>query len=73
MAAGRLPFPGTKYGPCSTPCNHKDCKETERMSEQVCKYCSKPIGYEVRFYQMEDKNLVHAVCYEEALEKEKAQ
>ena len=70
MAAGRLPFPGTKYGPCNEPCSHKDCNETERMSESTCKYCTKKIGYETRFYQLEDNTLVHAACHEEAIESE---
>ena len=76
MAAGRLPFPGTEYGPCSTPCEHKDCKATEQMSEMKCSYCEKPIGYETRFYQTsnhgEPMKLVHATCHEEAIEKERA-
>lgn len=73
MAAERLPFPGTKLGPCATPCNHKDCKETEKMSEMICSHCKKAIGYEVRFYKTSNHNepleLVHAICYEDAIEK----
>ena len=40
------------------------------MSESTCKYCTKKIGYETRFYQLEDKTLVHAACHEEAIESE---
>lgn len=69
MAAGSLPAPGTKYGPCVPTCTHKDCAGTRAQSEMLCRFCAEPIGYERAFYR-EDTGLVHAVCLEtEILEK----
>lgn len=50
MAAGKLPEPGSEYGPCTDPCEHLDCAETRRMAETVCELCGKPIGYGARLY-----------------------
>lgn len=71
MAAGRLPAPGTEYGPCAEPCQHRDCAESRRGAEYLCGYCSQPIGYDVRFYQY-DKALTHALCEERAFAAERA-
>lgn len=79
MAAMRLPKPGTKLGPCKGGCNHRDCAETRRMAEAVCRICRKPIGYEVRLYGDPHRYVegypgsgyVHAVCLEEEYEAER--
>lgn len=68
MSAGRLPFPGTEFGPCELPCEHKECNETERMSQVPCPFCLVPIGYETRYYNLEGKQLVHAICFEDIIE-----
>ena len=68
MAAGRIPKPGTEYGPCETECQHRDCAASRKMSTAVCRYCSEPIGYDVRFYQEDGEQIVHALCAEEAAE-----
>lgn len=82
MAAGTLPKPGTKYGPCDEPCMHKDCACTRAMAEARCIHCDKPIEYETPFYQVEsppplDRQgdshawadaLAHATCHENRVE-----
>lgn len=78
MAAGTLPAPGTRLGPCAELCEHRDCAETRRMAAALCSYCRKPIDYEVRFYDVRNEAqrmtgaeaLVHARCHEEAIEAE---
>lgn len=57
MAAGTLPKPGTKLGPCKSKrdgvvkgCSHRDCLTTRRMAEEVCRFCGDMIGYDRRFY-----------------------
>lgn len=73
MAAGRLPEPGTQFGPCADPCAHIDCGVTRADAAQDCPLCHKPIGYEVRFYMDEESRqrpdghrmLVHARCLED--------
>lgn len=80
MAAGRLPKPGTDFGPCVDPaCGHIDCAQTRLMAENLCRYCGKQVGYETRFYTIDVSNgeekvktTVHALCHEEALESEQA-
>ena len=67
MAAGVLPKPGTKLGPCKR-CQHIDCEETRSRAESKCLYCSKPVGYGVRIYQHGDYT-VHADCHEDAAER----
>ena len=67
MAAGILPIPGSKFGPCKAPCKHIDCAETRSRAESTCLYCQKPVGYNVRVYQHGDYT-VHARCHEEAAE-----
>lgn len=67
MAAGILSAPDTPYGPCSTPCNHKDCNETRRMANSECVVCGKPIGYDTRFYVAsvgQINEYQHAACLE---------
>jgi len=71
MAAGILPKPGSKYGPCLEPCQHRDCAETRREARSRCLHCGGLIGYETRFYKnadhtatSEERFLVHAECEE---------
>jgi hypothetical protein len=70
MAAGILARPGTTTGPCKVACAHRDCAETRGMAATLCADCQKPIGYGVRFYRDEQGGLVHAACFEEAIERE---
>lgn len=71
MSAGRLPAPGTEYGPCET-CEHLDCTATREQARTICHYCVGVIGYENRYYNDEtpsgERTLVHADCLEKALE-----
>ena len=79
MAAGTLPAPGTKLGPCKPgPCQslcvHKDCNSLRIAAESLCSRCGKPIGYETRYYDASgpaEVKLVHALCEEEAVEAER--
>ncbi len=68
MAAGILPKPGSKLGPCKDACKHIDCEETRDRATSQCLYCRKPVGYGVRVYQHGDYT-VHARCHEEAAER----
>lgn len=72
MAAGRLPLPGTKLGPCVEPCQHKDCAANRRMAVGLCRFCNAVIGYETRFYKDPDADdayvNVHARCLENIAE-----
>ena len=61
MAAGTLPAPGDKYGPCEEKCEHLDCQATHDMAEATCAECGKYIGYRTRFYS---NPMVHASCAE---------
>lgn len=72
MAAGILPKPGTKYGPCRKLCLHRDCNSIKLDARAKCHICSKPIGYNVRFYREDDGRLVHALCIELQVEQEQA-
>jgi hypothetical protein len=69
MAAGTLPKPGTRYGPCAASCTHIDCAKTRVMANSMCGICGLRVGYEVRFYINNDPaigtELVHAYCWEE--------
>ena len=69
MTAGTLPAPGSRLGPCTTPCLHADCIQTRRMSERLCAFCELAIGYDVPFHQGPDRTLVHAICAEQAVER----
>ena len=71
MAAGILPKPGTKFGPCEDEnCQHRDCIENRKMANENCTICGLPIGYETRFYESQKDKLEHAICVEEKIEKE---
>jgi hypothetical protein len=65
MAASALPKPGSKYGPCETDCEHRDCAATREMADHNCVGCGDKIGYEIRFYRDDDGDLIHMVCAEE--------
>lgn len=70
MAAGLLPPPGTRYGPCrEADCGHHDCAATRRVAAALCTLCSKPIGFDTRYYNERDRptdawSYVHADCRE---------
>lgn len=76
MAASALSAPGTQYGPCANPFEHRDCAASREMAEAPCYYGDGVIGYERRFYMIQDGSSVygpvyaHAVCHEEHVEAE---
>jgi len=71
MAAGILPAPGTKVGPCKTACKHRDCAQTKAEAASLCPFCEKAIGYGVGFFRLMGLGqLAHAFCYEEAVERD---
>jgi cytochrome c553 len=61
MAAGMLPKPGTKFGPCKKSCQHKDCEQTRADAAAMCGICHEAIGYGRLFYR-EGSGLVHELC-----------
>ncbi len=72
MAAGRLPPPGSEYGPCEDQtCKHIDCAETRRMAASVCRFCKQIVGYERGFYCEQDGSFVHSSCLEDAIDAER--
>lgn len=52
-ASAGIPAIGTDLGPCEGVCEHTDCAANRREANASCAICSKPIGYETRFYQIE--------------------
>lgn len=73
MAAGILPAPGTKVGPCKAKCKHLDCAQTKAEAASPCRFCAKGIGYGVGFYRSKlSGELAHAFCFEEAVERNDA-
>lgn len=74
MAAGTLPAPGTKFGPCKkAKCGHKDCAATRADAAALCRFCNKAIGYGEAFYRARLSGaLAHWLCVEEAVEKNDA-
>jgi hypothetical protein len=73
MAAGILPKPGTKHGPCKAKCGHVDCGQTKTDAVTQCRFCLKPIGYSTRYVRARfDGCLAHEVCLEEAVERNDA-
>ena len=69
MAAGTIPSPGSKYGPCADECAHTDCACSRTMAGGICTICGGEIGYERAFYQQRGGKeaergvgLVHAAC-----------
>ena len=75
MAAGTIAAPGTEHGPClDEKCGHWFCEATRREYGAVCRFCSKEIGANTRFYTEQGngtlkKQMVHAICYELAVER----
>jgi hypothetical protein len=73
MAAGILPKPGSKVGPCKSKCKHRDCGQTKAAAAATCRFCNKAIGYGVGFYRSRlSGELAHAFCFEEAVERNDA-
>ncbi len=73
MAAGLLPKPGTKLGPCKTKCAHLDCAQTKADAATTCLFCDKAIGYAQAFYRSRlDGALAHAGCLDGAVERNDA-
>ena len=71
MAAGIMPpETGSDFSPCEGGCAHRDCEAIRAIARDICVYCNKPIGYDVRFYQSDKGALqhVHAICEEIAIE-----
>lgn len=78
MAAGILAGPGTEAGPCEGDCQHTDCAATREMAEAECVWCDEPIGYGVRFYEVDRfkhhslgptiRVYAHALCVERRTE-----
>lgn len=69
MAFGFMAAPGTPAGPCAGTCAHLDCAATRAAAASLCRYCQRPIGYDVRYYlDPEDRQRrVHADCHEDAV------
>jgi hypothetical protein len=73
MAAGTLPKPGSKVGPCKGTCKHLDCAQTKADAATACRFCAKPIGFEKPFNRARfDGSLAHESCMYEALERNDA-
>ena len=76
MAASSIARPGTNHGPCLPgACKHRDCAQMHALASTPCPLCSKPIGYETPFYDDRSNHglgLVHAVCLEVQVERERA-
>lgn len=73
MAAGILPAPGTKVGPCVKLCSHVDCNRTKTDSQMPCRFCRQPIGYGARFIRARlSGELAHEACAEDAVERNDA-
>lgn len=74
MAAGILPAPGTKAGPCrTTACGHRDCAATRVDAASPCRFCGKDIGYGKPFYRARLSGaLGHGLCVDEAFKRNDA-
>jgi len=65
MGWGILSPPGTEFGPCKGECSHTDCARTRSDAATLCAYCSEPIGYGNKFYDLTvegENRMAHAVC-----------
>ena len=71
MAAGIMGNPGSEFGPCIDPCNHRDCEASRTQAASIWAYCGRPIGYGVRYYADEPGGWCHAVCLEVEYERSK--
>lgn len=70
MASSALAAPGTKYGPCIEPCEHRDCAASREIAAAPCLLCRESIGFNRHYYDYEGaegKGQVHAACYEDAV------
>lgn len=85
MAAGTIPKPGSKLGPCSATvgrgielnCGHVDCQASRATAASICTICNTAIGYETRYYNQRDDQFElhgfnHARCVEIRAEKERS-
>jgi hypothetical protein len=74
MAAGSLPAPGTKLGPCLPPCTHTDCLANRAIAVSRCRICQALIDYETLFYvesgQFTKQVYVHATCLYDEIDAE---
>jgi hypothetical protein len=71
MAAGRLPEPGSEFGPCIGECKHLDCAEVRHDAAALCAMCKTAIGYGVAFFRVMNRELVHEQCALQAIERER--
>lgn len=78
MAATMIEEPGVGMGPC-LECKHEDCAEYRKEAASACAICSKPIGYNTRFFmdhiEGEPANKfrrTHMVCRVKEIEANKA-
>ena len=69
MAAGTIPSPGSKYGPCADACEHTDCAESRTMAGGICHICGEPVGFGKPYFREsggaeagKGRGLVHAAC-----------
>jgi hypothetical protein len=46
MAFSQIAKPGSAFGPCKLACEHKDCKELQKIANGKCAICGDPIGFE---------------------------
>jgi hypothetical protein len=67
MAASATPAPGTQYGPCAEPCEHRSCECSRREAAALCRICTQRVGYGRPWYATIDNipGAVHADCAEE--------
>jgi hypothetical protein len=49
MAAIMIESPGKGTGPC-LKCDHTDCAENRERVKDLCAICSKPVGYDTKFF-----------------------
>jgi hypothetical protein len=84
MAAGAISSPGSHaWSTCAVQCYHRDCHLNRVITASPCKICTKPIGWDTRFYdqrtpeeRLADEKLeagvtagfVHADCAEDLAE-----
>jgi len=79
MAAIFISEPGSKYGPCKKPCQHKDCAASRAQADAVCPFCGEAIGYNNLFVEYSDAltveyaeaKLWHRSCLETWVEQER--
>lgn len=58
-----IPKPGTRQGPCDSPCQHSRCQVLRKEAQSLCPECEKPIGYQTPYrLRSPDMALVHILC-----------